>query len=715
MGKGLIIASLGSGQYSVQLQFNRDGLQGSIDAIDDQIVALLARIAGMEDGLEKDILELRVKSLQKAKDRYQTVLSSTDPILDLWCTDFSLDLQGEVGTIEVIRNRGKGLVLRPNFDLTAIYDQDRDGQLAPALEVGPYTNFYNLGITPGMQKWKPIYRVGAITGISGDNCDVLLDNILSGQQDLEVNQTPTLETVPIDYMDCNGDVFAVDDRVIVEFTGNLWESPKVIGFESEPRNCQEYFYVCRWHYYGSGDPWTRTYEKATAYGKFNLLTGLFEWVDVGSLGDYVLTNGWDIIDSVKVTPIEDDTVTTRLYGNGCELPYLEYSYPGNQWIFDFVVTSKPRGIAHRLPNGKSFSFQMWETVFMLVTEAGSNFRYRFKKLWKYTILPKVAVLGDVTRYTIYSRDNNCYYDGDGIIRNLYGDPVDPGDLDCGVCGWQWTSRITADMPYGYYISGSSAVDELYGQGDDDFDAWADSIPQFPDYFPKPPCQPVSRELKAEVTFEQAPYDSFTCLNEFLPNRFTFFGLDYPDEVWERFQSWIDNDVLQETVLQASVGSPWQRVASSQNYFIRTDRLPATPHGSLYEPPDYDDDERADTENYSSNHPRYHGIKKLSIRVDSGDPNINYFRAQIMDAGYDRVYSATIGGNGSIYNVSYSTGTYSFEEDEIILIDVDGSVFASDDLYPSNADIDDFRSKRLAKAVELGAPSSYGEFQRIFRK
>jgi predicted transglutaminase-like cysteine proteinase len=45
-----------------------------------------------------------------------------------------------------------------------------------------------------------------------------------------------LKNVPIEYMDgMNSDAFVVADRVVVQFTGQDWTKPKVIGFETEPR------------------------------------------------------------------------------------------------------------------------------------------------------------------------------------------------------------------------------------------------------------------------------------------------------------------------------------------------------------------------------------------------------------------------------------------------------------------------------------------------
>ena len=60
----------------------------------------------------------------------------------------------------------------------------------------------------------------------------------SSVQYLNVNPTElTLTDVPIDYMDCNGAAFLVDDVVIVEFTTQAWTTPTVVGFKTNPRPC----------------------------------------------------------------------------------------------------------------------------------------------------------------------------------------------------------------------------------------------------------------------------------------------------------------------------------------------------------------------------------------------------------------------------------------------------------------------------------------------
>jgi len=90
---------------------------------------------------------------------------------------------------------------------------------------------------PGWQKWKPTYRYGAITALDGDTADVSLDSALSSQQGLNVNQAGVLTGVDIEYMSCDGAAFDVGDEVLIQFSGQDWASPKVIGFKEEPKAC----------------------------------------------------------------------------------------------------------------------------------------------------------------------------------------------------------------------------------------------------------------------------------------------------------------------------------------------------------------------------------------------------------------------------------------------------------------------------------------------
>jgi len=51
------------------------------------------------------------------------------------------------------------------------------------------------------------------------------------------NYTAQLTGVAIEYMNCHAAAFADGDEVIIEFEGQDWNAPKVIGFKSDPQGC----------------------------------------------------------------------------------------------------------------------------------------------------------------------------------------------------------------------------------------------------------------------------------------------------------------------------------------------------------------------------------------------------------------------------------------------------------------------------------------------
>jgi hypothetical protein len=105
---------------------------------------------------------------------------------------------------------------------------------------GPFSSFFNQALLPAWQKWRPMYRVGTITELTGDRCTVVLDPATSSQQSIDVNWAGILSDVSIQYMDCDGQAFDVGDRVVVEFRNQDLKKPCVIGFESHPQGCGDH-------------------------------------------------------------------------------------------------------------------------------------------------------------------------------------------------------------------------------------------------------------------------------------------------------------------------------------------------------------------------------------------------------------------------------------------------------------------------------------------
>jgi hypothetical protein len=115
---------------------------------------------------------------------------------------------------------------------------DRTPRFQPTQSSSPEAVFFNKSLLPGFQKWKPSFRLGVITAIyDNDLCDVTLEDATSSQQDLNINQHKLLTNVRIKYGSCNSGAFAVNDRVVVEFSEREQDRPTVIGFEDNPKPC----------------------------------------------------------------------------------------------------------------------------------------------------------------------------------------------------------------------------------------------------------------------------------------------------------------------------------------------------------------------------------------------------------------------------------------------------------------------------------------------
>lgn len=240
MGKAEIVSNIGSGQYSAKLLLDRSKVDDRIGKIDSQISQLSTEINSMEDGPDKNFVILKRTQYEKQKEYLEN--TPDDPTVSIWCADFTEDLTGEVGSIEIPGERNI-LVIQPGDNDNAEYNPVRDGTLQSSMASTPSGVFWNLAILPGWQKWKPTYRQGVISNLSGDTADVTLTDIASTQQGLPINQSNTLSNVEIDYMNCNGGAFEDGDTVVIKFTDQDFTKPKIIGFTSNPKACQYYIRV----------------------------------------------------------------------------------------------------------------------------------------------------------------------------------------------------------------------------------------------------------------------------------------------------------------------------------------------------------------------------------------------------------------------------------------------------------------------------------------
>jgi hypothetical protein len=301
MGKATIISSLGEGKYRVQVHYDRSRAEAQITRLQAELAEIDAALPQLQQTIDSALIDLdwaeevlsaaiaayrveptaenqqKVKAAQESVRDTQTNLRAaraakstaelrraaalkrieflqanlpSDTEADAWCADYSEALTGEVGTIEPARAAGDGLpVLYPGGEAgdQAGHDSTRDGQLQPVLAGTPASAAWNYAMLPGADRWRPRYRIGEITSLDSEAglADVALDPLTSTHQDLDVNQSAVLADVPIQYMDCHAAAFELGDRVVVEFQGQDWALPRVIGFESEPRECSAQGLACR--------------------------------------------------------------------------------------------------------------------------------------------------------------------------------------------------------------------------------------------------------------------------------------------------------------------------------------------------------------------------------------------------------------------------------------------------------------------------------------
>ena len=335
MGRATVQSNKGGGLYSIKIDRDSEKINDKIDWIDDQLAEAT--------GPRATTLELRKKNLQ--------ALLTNDPI-DAWCVDYSTGLSGTVDTIEI--NGEDTHLIAP---ATPGHQELTPGTVSPVPILSPAQAAHSFGVFPGWQKFKPTYRVGEITAISGDICDIDLDAAVSYVNKENINQSASLEDVPIDYMSCDGVVFQSGDRVVVEFKGQDWNDPHVIGFESNPVDCPGVMVAIITNQDGS---------QAIAWDLYNdaLVLGVDTMANVSAA---LIAMGYDspveaTYDTISETFDIPAAVSTEHIGNYDQPVYLEgayvdmeyelsvsrplpsalkYTVAGHQWTWDYRYLTAP--------------------------------------------------------------------------------------------------------------------------------------------------------------------------------------------------------------------------------------------------------------------------------------------------------------------------------------------------------------------------------------
>ena len=282
MGKALIISEQGEGEYTATLQLDTKRAEDTLALLDEKITKLISEIVLQKIAVlaAKDLVDAILNDLNVAidsSDDLSVLTAITTSIKDvslaygkekrklnalkldkltaekrrafissnlpsespqtIWCSDYTQGLTGEVGTVEINGEIDITPIIYPGGVLgtDSNYSAARDNQVQPIISSGAPAVYFNKAILPGWQKWQPTFRLGEITALTGDSCNVSLDVAISSQQSMDINQAKILSSVTIDYMDSNGLLFEVGDRVVVQFEDQDWTQPKVIGFEDHPR------------------------------------------------------------------------------------------------------------------------------------------------------------------------------------------------------------------------------------------------------------------------------------------------------------------------------------------------------------------------------------------------------------------------------------------------------------------------------------------------
>lgn len=290
MGRANILANLGDGRYTIELDFGSQRLQAQLQLFADantQIDTKLSVEQGKKSSLLAELVSIdaavtaavnayvaqvnadpnnaqaeldaltRAKETQARKEAEIAAVQRTIDVLnfdkqknlqqialynqarqtlvkDAWCADYTTTATGEVATIDIPGDPNLTLICPGGRAPTSA-----DGEFLSRASMTGAQAYFNAAIFPGWQKFKPTYRSGTITAIRINNfADVILDAAESSAQGLNVNQTNALLNIPVSYMGCDAfDAFEPGDKVIVEFIGQNWLDARVIGFLEEPVDC----------------------------------------------------------------------------------------------------------------------------------------------------------------------------------------------------------------------------------------------------------------------------------------------------------------------------------------------------------------------------------------------------------------------------------------------------------------------------------------------
>jgi hypothetical protein len=216
--------------------------------------------------LQKSSSEKRIFELEKyAPDEFET---------EAWCIAFNENLTGLTKTIEIdyiLERDPSGNQIRNDTGFWIPATQDQTTTTPPsgyeilehAMASSPHAVYFNLAILPAVQRDQGRYRIATLNSINDDNNtgNITFDGQYGASDNSNLNtekaifpivndnQSQSLSDVQITYPPCNAIAFEVNDRVIVDLTGNM---PEIIGFYSNPRKCRPWVWSNRLAFNNNG-------------------------------------------------------------------------------------------------------------------------------------------------------------------------------------------------------------------------------------------------------------------------------------------------------------------------------------------------------------------------------------------------------------------------------------------------------------------------------
>lgn len=241
-----------------------------------------------------------------------------------------------------------------------------------------------------------------------------------------------LSEIPVEYLTCHANAFLPGDDVIIELVGQSWDTPKVIGFESNPRACD----ILRLKLRIGETILTPNHISQYAPGG-NPFIVWSEDQEVVAQEDYVLSLGGDMPRSVPGVAIGWDPATQDFLINaagafGSQVPYyIAYRHIGDIYDIDYMHGMIGRTYTQPLVSTNPWSRNIIERKYsddysyFMCPEGLSPYFNRDRDIFAPDMLvvggQRLNVNAPINREWSSNNEFLCYcwsyVGGDGVLRN----------------------------------------------------------------------------------------------------------------------------------------------------------------------------------------------------------------------------------------------------------------------------------------------------------